>query len=297
MGGWVAIGAWCAVFGGLTGHALWRYARRGTWQARGTARVLRVWEAEPADGWGRGVPAEVSYVDPVTGREEIGMTAAAGGTCGTLAAAWAGMPLRVWARSRRPGDFRVVDRAAGMLLRHGRAILPVCVLPVLPLLRLAAGDVFGNGGRDVAGLLLCSVAVAVAELALVLLQTQLAESRRRGALLAEAADATGRVIGIMERRATDADRASPGDDTPVVAFTTADGQEVTGVCAVSMRGHAERVGREVPLRYARRDPAVFTLARGPRVRRRDDSVLWTTTVFLLVVGLGAAAAGIALARG
>jgi hypothetical protein len=290
---------WCAVFGVLTGGGLWRYARRGTWQARGTARVLRVWEAEPADGWNSGVPAEVGYVDPVTGREEVGTTSAAGGTCGEIAAAWPGMPLEVWARSRRPGDFRVTAKPAGPLLRHGRVLLPAAALPVLPVLRWAAGGTFGNGGNsgEAAGLLLCSFGAVLAVTVLLLQGTVLAESRRRGALLADAVDVTGRVIGIRERRAPDADRSRPGADTPVVAFTTADGRAVTGVCEMSLRDHAERVGREVPLRYAVADPAVFVLARGPRVRHRDDSLAWFTVVLLLLIAGGLVAGGVAAAAG
>jgi hypothetical protein len=287
---WVGFAVWCGVFGGLVLVGLWRYATRGTWQERGVARVLRVWEADSARGWRNGVPAEVSFVDPVTGDERLGTTHGGGGRCGLLSAAWPGREVAVWVRTRRPDLFRVAAEPATFVLRHGALVVPAAALLVFPLLRLVLR---GHGGVEALFLLSCgAVWTAVV---LVHFGGELRQLRGRiRALRTEPVRTAGRVIATCGAWRTEEDRGNVGDDTPVVAFTTLDQRQVTALCEPSLRTNLERVGSEVPLLYAASFPEYVVVDRHPRAVS-DATVLWAAVIAGLLAGAAALTAGVCMA--
>jgi hypothetical protein len=289
---WVGFAVWGGVFGTLVAVGLWRYATRGPWQERGVARVLRVWEADPAKGWGNGVPAEVSFVDPVTGHERVGVTHGGGGRCGLLGAAWPGREVEVWVRTRRPDIFRVVDEPARLILRHGAFGVPAAALLAFPLFWFALG---GRGGVE--AVLLLSFGTVWTALTLHLWAGERREAGRRTRVLrAETVPTTGKVIGIRESRKMDDDRSFVASDTPVVAFTTRDGLDVTAICRISWRTNVEHVGAEVPLIYAASEPDLVAVARRPDAHA-DGGALLAAVIACLLAGAAALTAGVTLVLG
>ncbi|MEE4544719.1 DUF3592 domain-containing protein [Streptomyces sp. V4-01] len=288
---WVGCAVWCGLFGVLVLVGAWRYATRGTWQRRGVARVLRVWEADQAKGWGNGVPAEVSFVDPVTGEERVGTTHGGGGRCGLLGAAWPGREVTVWVRTRRPDIFRVAAEPATFVLRHGLLGIPAVALPVFPLFRLVLG---ADGDVGVEALFLLSLGTVWTAVTFVVFAGELRETRRRArALRTEPVRTTGRVIATREAWRPEEDRGHVGNDTPVVAFTTLDRREVTAVCELTLRTNVERVGGEVPLLYAASCPEYVVVDRHPRAVS-DGTALWAAVIAALLVSAAALTAGICM---
>ncbi|MFC4033212.1 DUF3592 domain-containing protein [Streptomyces polygonati] len=250
----IVLGIWCAVVG--VPGMIWagRYAARGPWRRLAVARVLRVWEPEPGEGWSRGVPAEVGYVDPAGGREMVGITRGGGGRAGNLAAAWPGREVVAYARLRRPDDFRVADRSPRPADGYLAGTAACFVLTAVPLASRAL-----LGRHSLAGALGTSAgAVAVAFLvpAAVL---GIRNGRRRRALLAEPELTTAHVIDLKESRQPDAKIGADKAMTPVFSFTTSEGSQVTAVSGYELTTRRLRPGDEVPLRYAAADPSVFAV--------------------------------------
>lgn len=258
----VVLGVWCGLFGML--GAMWatRYAVRGPWRRLAVARVLRVWEPEPGAGWSKGVPAEVGFVDPASGREMLGLTQGGGGRAGKLDTAWPGREITAFARLRRPADFRVVDQPPRPLDGDLSGAVSTLFLAAVPP---AARALFGT--HSLAAALYGSAGAVVFAFVVLGIVRDTRRGRRRRSLLAAPEHTTARLVDIRESRKPDADIAADKAATPVLAFTTDDGLPVTAVCEYASALHSLRPGDEVRLRYAASDPSVYTVL-GPEPQDR-----------------------------
>lgn len=265
---------WCVVFGAVALFGLGRYAVRGQRRGvRAAARVLRAWEP-PRAGAHRslGVPAELGFVDPLTGREVVGATR--GGRYGRLEAAWPGREVEVRYAAGDPDGFRVV-RGPGPPDRDLlAAAVGISVVTVILLDRLASGTGFG-------WILIAFGALWTAATGSVLIAT-VRESLRRGrALRGPTATVPGTVVAVFESKHDKEDEGGTSHIyTPVVTFTTHEGLTVLGIVPVGTSGRRTWAGREVPVRYATADPSVFHLDRFT-----DRSAAGCGLVFLVLFSL------------
>ncbi|WP_433889376.1 hypothetical protein [Streptomyces sp. CA-111067] len=249
----VVLGVWSVVAGGFGAFCAVRYLVRGPWRRRGVARVLRVWEPAAGAGWSNGVPAEIGFVDPGSRRELLGVTKGGGGRAGRLAAAWPGREVVAFGRVRRPDDFRVADQPPPLLDANLSGLGASLIL-----IAASWGARALLGLDNPVGAIGTSSGVVVAVLIAVGVVHGSRAARRRRHLLATPEQVTARVIDVSERR-------DPAKDlgekltTPVLAFSTDDGFDVTVAATYKTATSTLRPGDQVMLRHAAADPSVYAV--------------------------------------
>lgn len=246
---------WCVVFGALAVVGIGRYAVRGRRRgARATARVLRAWEPPVAAAHRRlGVPAELGFVDPLTGREVVGPTR--GGRHGRLEAAWPGREVEVRFAPDSPSDFRVIRGPGRPDPDLAGAAVGISLVTVVILDRLTSGNGFG-------WLLVVFGALWTAVTGSVLIAAARETLHRGRVLRGPTATVPGTVVAVFESKHDEEDEGSTSHVyTPVVRFTTHEGLTIIGVVPTGTSSRRTWAGREVPVRYAVTDPSVFHLDR------------------------------------
>ncbi|WP_433887520.1 hypothetical protein [Streptomyces sp. CA-111067] len=278
-----------AVCAAAAAFVLWRLGRYvadggGRRSVRVPARVVRV--REPAkEGAFRaaGIPAEIAFVAPDTGRETVLGTGGRRG--GRLDAAWLGRRVEVRYPPGRPEQFRVVTGPRA----PDRDQVALAVGLFVPVAALVAR--FTTEGGFHAALVGFGVLWAAGS-ATVLVLTAAERARRRARLAARDITA-GQVVAVLASRYDTDEAPGPGVVfTPVVTFTTRDGHLVTAVCPFGSSGRRDWTGREVGVRYARSDPSVISLGLlGDRLLAAGGLLL---LVFFLAFGAALTAVGLLL---
>lgn len=278
----VAVLAWCAVVGAFGVRLLRRHlAFRGRGIVYAGATVTGV--GTPPEHGGRtkdGVPAQLAFVDELSGREVVGP--ARGGRYGRLDAAWEGR--KVWVRygAHAPEDFRIAPdgrrRLATRELLGSRVLLYLAAVPVIA--RFVPGSDLGWG------LLLYGLGWSA------LVQTASRrvvrhELRPRRRLRVAPVRTTARVLAVLERRDPRSDDRGTRSYSPIVAFTTDDGLAVTALCGYYTSTRRAWPGRDIAVRYDPADPAVLALDR-----EHDHDSLTTGIAVLAVMALAGVAAAV-----
>jgi hypothetical protein len=278
-----------AMCAGAVGIALWRGGRYladggGRRRIRARARVVRVWDP-PKEGARRssGIPAEITFVAPDSGREMV-LSAEDRG----LDAAWPGRAIEVRYPAGRPERFRVTSGPRRLDRDLGASATATSLL-----LLVLVGHFTDNDGfhKELIGFGVLWMAVSA-----VILAFRLAEIVRRRVLLASRAPATGRIVAVLTSRyGPEESPKSAVLFTPVVTFTTHEGHQVTAVCPVGSSSRYYWAGREVSLHYARTDHSVFALdLLGDRLLVAGGLLL---LVFFFTFGAALTVAGLLLTGG
>ncbi|WP_328465739.1 DUF3592 domain-containing protein [Streptomyces sp. NBC_00448] len=278
----VAVLACCAVVGAFGVRLLRRHlAFRGRGIVYADATVTSV--GTPLEHGGKtvdGVPAELAFVDRLSGREVVGP--ARGGRYGRLNAAWEGRTVEVRYGAHAPEDFRLGPhghrRPATRELACGSALLYLALVPVaarfLP-------------GPDLGWVLLLYGLGWSAVMWAALRRAVLHDLRRRRRLRVSAVRTTARVLAVRERRDPRSDDRGTRTYSPIVAFTTEDGRTVTALCGSYTSTRRAWPGRDIAVRYDPADPAVLALDR-----EHDHDGLLTGVIVLAVLALAGAAAAV-----
>lgn len=275
---------WSAVWAALAAFRVWRYVRpSASGPVRVAARVERV-EAPRTSGADirHGVPVVVAFQNPATG-EELRLPTT-GDRNGTVQAAWVGRPVTVRFPAGQPYAFRVVS-GTGRARELALTVLAAGLAWVGLVVRLARAH--GVGWVPI------GVGVLVAALAGWATAVQQRQSRRRARLLSGAAETTARVVASLESTHRDDDGHTHTSYVPVMAFTTADGREVTAVPPYyTARSGPHTLGVETPVRYAPADPSV--LAFDTTHDRRANGCGTIALAALTLAGAAAAITGVVL---
>ncbi|BBA98232.1 hypothetical protein RVR_4344 [Actinacidiphila reveromycinica] len=251
-----AVLVWCAVAGAF-GLRLWGRHRsfRGPGIVYAEATVTSV--GTPPEHGGRprdGVPAELAFVDRLSGREVVGPTR--GGTYGWLDAAWEGRTVRVRYGAHAPEDFRIAPDgrrpSAPLELLGARCLVYLAAVPV------AARFLPGSGPGWL--LLLCGLGWC-GLMRIAVRRTLAGDVRLRRELREASARATARVVAVLERPDPEVDDTGTRPYSPIVTFTTGDGRTVTALCAFHTSTRRAWPGHDIPVRYALADPAAVVLDR------------------------------------
>jgi hypothetical protein len=190
-----------------------------------------------------------------------------------LDAAWVGREVGVRFPAGKPEKFRVVEGPR----RVDRELARPAVLLAAAAVALVARAVAGPGVRWL-GVGFCALWTLVSVFILI---AAIREFSYRRAHLTAPARVTGRIVALLESSSTQAETGgSTTTYTPVVSFTTLDGVVVTGVCP-GTTSRRESPGRELPLRYAPKDPSVF---EPDRLADRGSAVVGivVTGLFILI---------------
>ncbi|MFE4513573.1 DUF3592 domain-containing protein [Kitasatospora sp. NPDC056783] len=288
MGVWDGVLAlWCGVFGFL---ALAGYGRSlaGASAAqrtvRTTGRIERV--RRPRDGGSAadGIDVVVGFRDPSTGEE---FTVTNDGDCGDrITAAWVGREIGVRYPPGRAHAFRFTDD-----LQAGRRGL---ALPNSALSMVYAGLVVLASIHWGWPWALVAVGGPIAVAAAFALPGERDLGRKRLAALTAVRPVAGRVVAVLTTVSLDADDDLRTSRTPVVAFTTHQGVDVTAYYPPGLPDSAVARGQELTIHYSPADPAVFTPdIDAARKSGRENA---GCTVAVLVLTAAAALTGAALLR-
>lgn len=285
MGLYGYLALWCAVFGtmALLGYG-WSLAgmTRAQRAVRVRGRIERV--REPRHGSSRrgGISVVVSYRDPSTGQD---VTITNDGERGdAITAAWPGREIGVYHPPGRPHAYRFTGALDGAGRGLGRANFAVFLVYAGVVVAVAIDRgwpwaLIGFGGP---------AALAVARH----LPDNIRSTNRRRSALASMSAVPGRVIAVLEDVSTDAEGCTSTTITPVVAFTTRAGQNVTAHCTSGIPNPADAYGRDLTIHHDPADPADFTPDRDAAQRSlRGDTAV---NVAALAVTAGAAIAGVVL---
>ncbi|MEV3871436.1 DUF3592 domain-containing protein [Streptomyces sp. NPDC049906] len=273
---------WCA--GGVA-VALVGYGRSlaGTTRAgrtvRTAGRVTRV--REPRHGGSRkdGIPVVITFRDPSTGE---GFTVTNDRGHGeSITVAWVGRELGVHYPRGRPHAYRLTngphDEDAD---DRGRTVPHCAVLLVYAGLVAVAAVEWGWPWALIA---------TCGPLAVLLaghLPANLRAVRRRRTETTAMVTARARVVAVLKDTDTDGEGTTFTTWTPVLAFTTREGTEVTAHCPSAVSDRADSHGRYFTVHHAPTDPARFTT--DPAAEHRSHT--WDTALHLLALFLTAAGA-------
>ncbi|MFE6050433.1 DUF3592 domain-containing protein [Kitasatospora sp. NPDC056446] len=276
---------WCAVCGALAVVGFGRSlagATRAQRAVRVRGRIVRVGEVRHGGSGRYGIPVVVSYRDPATGGEVVVTNDGERGD--RISAAWTGREVGVRYPPGHPHAYRFTD--AGQEAGRGLG------LPVFALFLVWAGLVAGAALEWGWPWLLVGFAGPWAVSIACYLPGNVRDVRARREKLASMVEAGGRFVAVLKDVSTDSEGAKLTTVTPVVAFTTRDGEAVTAYCVSGVADPAGARGREVTLHYRPDDPALFTLdhAGDQRSLRSDVGI----NVAGLVVVTAAAVAGVVL---
>jgi hypothetical protein len=276
---------WCGVFAVV---ALVGYGRslagvtRAQRTVRATGRIEKVREPRHGSSHRDGISVVVSFQDPSTGQE---FTVTNDGEHGErITTAWPGREIGVHYPPGRPHAFRfVIDLEPS---RHGRGWPNFAVFLIYAGLVAVAAI---NWGWPWA---LLGFGVPWTVSGAFYLPQNARHTSRHIERLAATAPVRARVIAVLKDVSTDEDGHTSTTLTPVIAFTTHEGTDVTAYYTSGPPIPAEANGRQIMVHYAPDDPAVFTLdlAAEHRTRRVD----FAFSVLALAVGVGAVAAGAVL---
>ncbi|RPE35255.1 DUF3592 domain-containing protein [Kitasatospora cineracea] len=273
---------WCAAWGAVALVGAVR-SLAGVTKAQRTVRLTGRIRAVgvPRHGASRigGIPLEVSYRDPDSGREVVVTDDEGRGE--TVAAAWAGREIGVCHPRGRPHEFGFADapQPPSRGLAGPAAALFAAYAGLVALAALHRGWpwalVGGAGPWALSGLWHLPGAVR--------------DRRGRRERLAAMDAVPGRIVAVFRDVRTDEESGSVlTTRTPVVAFTTRDGTAVTAHCTAHLADPARARGREVTVHHTPANPAEFTL--DPAADRR--SWAWDVAVHVAAVVVLAATAAV-----
>ncbi|MGW2307620.1 DUF3592 domain-containing protein [Actinomadura luteofluorescens] len=277
---------WCAVWGTV---ALLGYGRslagmtRAQRTVRVTGRIERVGEPRHGGSGKSGIPVDVSYRPPSGGQDVV--VANDGDRDETITAAWTGREVAVLYPRGRPDAFRLTgdsqegDRGPGW--------------PAFALFLVYAGAVVAAAIDRGWPWALVGFCGPWAVYGAYHLPGNVRDTRRRRETLASMVAVRGRVVAVLEDVTTDGEGSTLTVSTPVVAFTTREGTDVTAYCPPGVPDAAGACGREVTVHYTPADPAIFSLDRVAEHRslRTDIPV---NVVALLVIASAAVAGAVML---
>ncbi|MFF7993267.1 DUF3592 domain-containing protein [Kitasatospora xanthocidica] len=250
----------------------------GVTRAQRSVRVRgRIEEVRaPRNGGSRrgGISVVVSYREPSTGEEVVVTNDGERGEM--ITAAWTGREIGVHYPRGRPHDYRFSDdpEAAG-----GRGLgWPNTALFLIYVGLVVVASI--DWGWPWALIGVCY------------LPGNVRDTRRRRERLASMAAVPGRIVAVLRDVSTDAEGGVSRTVTPVVAFTTREGVDVTAHCEKGVAEPAEAYGREVTVHYPQDDPAGFVLDHAARQRSVRSDV--AVNVVTLVVVAAAAVVGVVL---
>lgn len=248
------------------------------------AQVVRVWAPGRRAPRRDGVPAEVAFTDPGTGREYV--LGVRGGLGGKLDAAWVGREVDVRFPAGKPEKFRVLSGPGG----PNRELISIGVGGFVVAIVMVGRFTSGNGrfGWVMAGFGVLWVLISAATIVVAI-----REIAHRRALMGAPIAVPGRVVTLIESNHNGEDGESSHSYTPVVAFTTHEGREVLGISQVGNAGRRTWTGREVPVLYAPADPAVFRLDYATDRFSAGCGVF--LLLFFLLFGIALTAGGVVVA--
>ncbi|WP_416972996.1 DUF3592 domain-containing protein [Streptomyces sp. 4F14] len=283
MGGYLTW--WCAVLGVL---ALAGYGRSlaGVTKAqrtvRTTGRIERV--REPRHGGSRrdGVSVVVSYVEPETG-ESVTVTNE-GERGDMITAAWEGREIEVSHPRGRPHAYRFSSAPTDPGRGLGWPNFAVFLIYAGAVVYLAVDRAWPWALVGFCGLW--------AVMGLAYVPDAVRASARRVERLALMVAVPGKVTAVLKDVSEDSEGGTMTTITPVVTFTTFDGQTVTAHCTSGISKPATAYGRDVTVHYTPADPADFTLDLAAARRSEKREVPFVLLVFAVLAG--ATATGVVL---
>ncbi|GHF88493.1 hypothetical protein GCM10018790_77400 [Kitasatospora xanthocidica] len=235
-------------------------------------------------GSGRGgISVVVSYREPSTGEEVVVTNDGERGE--TITAAWTGREIGVHYPRGRPHAYRFSDdpEAAG-----GRGLgWPNTALFLIYVGLVVVASIDWDWPWALIG-----VCGPWALIGVCYLPGHVRDVRRRRERLAAMADVPGRIVAVLTDVSSDAEGGVSRTVTPVVAFTTREGVDVTAHCGSGVADPAGAYGREVTVHYPQDDPAGFVLDHAARQRSARSDI--AVTVVTLVVVTAAAVVGVVL---
>ncbi|MEU1470557.1 DUF3592 domain-containing protein [Streptomyces sp. NPDC005761] len=273
---------WCGVFAIL---ALIGYARslagvtRAQRKVRVMGRIERVQQPRHGSSGRDGIGVVVSFQDPSTGQE---FTVTNDGECGErISTAWTGRDIGVLYPPGRPHAVEFTsDLSAG---RNGLAWPNFAVFLVyVGLVAVAAIEwgwpwaVLGTGGPWTV-------------LGVCYLPGIARQASRRIEALTALDPVPGRVIAVLKDVSTDEDGHTSTTHTPVIAFTTHDGNAVTAFRTSGLPDPVGSYGRDVTIHYTPADPAVFTPDLSAEHRSRKSEI--ASGLVALLLGVAAVTVG------
>ncbi|WP_369373447.1 DUF3592 domain-containing protein [Streptomyces sp. cg36] len=271
---WWTVPAAVALLGyGMSLAGLTR-TQRAVWV---TARIVEVGRLAHGDSRQGGIPVTVAFRNPVTGAES--RLANTGKHGDSVEEAWVGRELAVRHPRGRPDLFRIVVPVAGR--RSGRGGPDCAVALLLVGLVIHAIVLWGYPWALLGFGALVTAAAAASR--------DIRDARARDARLASGAAVPARVVAVTKDVYTDADGDEFVSHTPVIAFTTTEGTDVTVLAEHGVTDPAGSLGRELTVHYCPADPTVYTPDRA--ADRRSNRRTVAAIVVLLVLGSASTATG------
>ncbi|MFI8438252.1 DUF3592 domain-containing protein [Streptomyces sp. NPDC079020] len=264
---------WCGACGvwALVGYGrALAGATRSQRTVRVTGRIVEVRTPPHGSPGTAGIPVMIAFADAVTGQEHVLPYVAERGI--ELNTVWVGREVAVL---HPPGDPDRFWISYGLQDgEDGRA------WPNFAVFLLYAGLVTDIAIRYGYPWALLGVGGPLTVAMVSLLRHDLRLIRVEAAHMAAAVRVPGRIVAVLKSVCEDGESVSTSY-TPVLVFTTHEGTAVTARLRNGVRRPADWYGRELPVRYAPEDPAVFTLDRAAARRSGIWGIVFIVVLLLL----------------